>query len=119
MSDCLFCQIIKGKIPCQKRFENEQVLAFDDVNPRAPVHILIIPKKHIANIGELNSGAGDPALLQGILTGLQALLSNKELHETLKKGYRLLANTGQLGGQTVDHLHFHLLGGRQLHWPPG
>jgi len=114
MSDCIFCKIIKGEIPSKKVYEDDEFLAFHDVNPQAPVHFLIIPKKHIRNIMECESG--DAALLGRLLLKAQEL--SKELG-CAEKGARFVINCKSHGGQTVDHLHLHILGGRQLGWPPG
>lgn len=111
--DCLFCKIVAGSIPVQRLQEDADTLAFPDINPQAPVHLLIIPKRHIAShahalpddagmLGQLLAAAGELARAQG-----------------LNNGYRLVINTGRDGGQTVEHLHVHLLGGRAMHWPPG
>ena len=111
--DCLFCKIASGAIPVKRLYEDDHVLAFPDINPQAPVHILLIPKQHLASLdhatpqdaamlGQLISAAGEVARAQN-----------------LGNGYRLVINTGPDGGQTVDHLHVHLLGGRHMTWPPG
>jgi len=111
--DCLFCKIVSGAIPVKRLYEDDHVLAFPDINPQAPVHILLIPKQHLASLdhatpqdaamlGQLISAAGEVARAQN-----------------LGNGYRLVINTGPDGGQTVDHLHVHLLGGRHMTWPPG
>ena len=111
---CLFCKIVAGEIPSAKVHEDELVLAFDDINPRAPVHQLIIPKRHIASAAELTE---DDAALLGRLFAVAAELARAAgLHAS---GYRLVTNVGADGGQSVDHLHFHLLGGRAMTWPPG
>ncbi|PTM59487.1 histidine triad nucleotide-binding protein [Desmospora activa] len=114
MADCIFCQIIDGKIPSQKVYEDADVLAFNDIHAQAPVHVLVIPKKHIASAQEL--GEKDGALLGKIFTVIKRVAEEKGLAE---KGYRIVNNCGEDGGQTVHHIHFHLLGGRQLTWPPG
>ncbi|MBE7182071.1 MAG: histidine triad nucleotide-binding protein [Terriglobus roseus] len=111
--DCLFCKIVSGAIPAKRLHETEDVLAFADINPQAPVHVLVIPKRHIRShahalpedaglLGRLFSEAGEIARAQH-----------------LDQGYRLVVNTGVDGGQTVDHLHVHILGGRPMGWPPG
>jgi len=113
VSDCIFCKIVKGEIPSRKVYEDDQVIAIHDINPVAPVHILVMPKAHIASL----SAAGDADLpLIGRIHGVVRDLA-KELK--LDKGYRVVNNCGSQGGQTVDHLHFHLLGGRNMTWPPG
>jgi len=114
MGNCIFCKIIKGEIPSDKVYEDEKVLAFRDINPEAPVHIIIIPKKHIISLNEV--GEEDLELLSHILIVAGKIASE---HKISKTGYRLVNNCGIDGGQTVPHLHFHLLGGRTLNWPPG
>ena len=113
MEDCLFCRIVSGGIPAKKAYEDEQTLAFYDIDPKAPVHVLIIPKKHIASIA--TAGEEDFVLVTHLMRVAQQLA--KELK--LDNGFRLVINTGKDGGQSVDHLHIHLLGGRALGWPPG
>jgi len=114
MSDCLFCKIIKGEIPAEIVAENNYALAFRDINPQASTHVLIIPKVHISSTRDLNNENID-ALSQ------MALLANEiSDSEGIKdSGYRWVINTGNDGGQTVFHIHLHLLGGRQMNWPPG
>jgi len=114
MGDCLFCKIVDKKIPAKLVHEDDQTLAFDDINPQAPVHTLVIPKRHVASVHEL--GAGDESLLGRILLSCTKVAKQKGLGEA---GYRLVTNTGRDGGQTVAHLHFHILGGRHMTWPPG
>lgn len=111
---CLFCKIIDKEIPATILYEDEQVIAFNDINPQAPHHIIIIPKKHIATINDI---ANDDAALIGQMTLTGAKLA-KELG-LADNGYRLVMNCNQHGGQTVFHIHLHLLGGRQFSWPPG
>ena len=113
MSDCIFCKIISGEIPSKKIYEDEELLAFHDVNPQAPVHFLVIPKRHITNIME--PGA-DSALLGKLLYKAQELAQSNGCAD---KGARFVVNCKEHGGQTVDHLHCHVLGGRYLSWPPG
>jgi histidine triad (HIT) family protein len=110
---CLFCQIVAGVIPAQRLYEDDTVLAFPDIHPQAPTHILLIPKQHIASLARA-------AATHNELLG-HLLLAAGELARThgLDNGYRLVLNTGPDGGQTVDHLHLHLFGGRPMHWPPG
>lgn len=112
--DCLFCKIIAGDIPANKVYEDDNVLAFHDISPAAPTHILIIPKKHIAAVKD--AGAEDAELL-GKLT-LKASDIARE-HGLEEDGYRFVINTGKQGGQTVFHIHLHILGGRAMTWPPG
>ncbi len=113
MNDCLFCKIVAGKIPCNNVYEDDKVIAFTDINPQAPVHILIIPKKHITSVADTSEREMD------IYARIMSV--GKRLAEEfgLKGGYRLVTNIGKDGGQAVDHLHFHLLGGRKMGWPPG
>lgn len=108
MDNCLFCKIIKGEIPSSKVYEDDEILAFKDINPMAPVHILIIPKKHIDGANKLNEE--NSAVVGKIFTVVVRLA--EEYH--LDNGYRIVTNVGEDGGQTVQHLHFHLLGGTKL-----
>lgn len=108
MSDCLFCKIVRGEIPSEKVYEDEEIYAFRDINPCAPVHVLVIPKKHIDGMDKLTEGDEG---LAGRLVFTAARLAEKE---NLTEGYRILTNTGGHGGQTVRHLHFHLIGGKKL-----
>ena len=111
--DCLFCKIASGAIPVTRLYEDDQTLAFPDINPQAPTHILIIPKRHITSMAHCETP--DTALL-GQLLQTAAEVARQQ---NLAKGYRLVINTGSDGGQTVEHLHLHLLGGRHMIWPPG
>lgn len=113
MQDCLFCKIIGGEIPAQAVYQDDKVFAFKDIAPVAPVHVLIIPKKHISSLEELTAEDAD---LMGHIVLTAAKLA-KELG--LEKGYRLVSNCKEEGGQTVFHIHFHLIGGREMQWPPG
>jgi histidine triad (HIT) family protein len=110
----IFSKIIAREIPARIAYEDDQCVAFHDVQPQAPVHILIIPKKEIARIAE--STAGDEALLGHLLNVAQSVAKKEGLHET---GFRLVINNGRDGGESVAHLHVHLLGGRAMNWPPG
>lgn len=112
MDDCLFCKMVEGEIPCDKVYEDDYVLAFRDIDPKAPTHILIIPKEHIANIAMDGAEQFAPQLFRAV----REICGQENLGE---QGFRVVANTGQYGGQSVDHLHLHLLGGRQMAWPPG
>jgi len=112
VSDCIFCKIVSGQIPSQRVYEDDQVLAIRDINPQAPVHVLILPKQHIVSVMELT----DSRLL-GRMTVAAAQVAKRE--GIAERGFRLVTNTGPDGGQAVPHLHFHLLGGRQMGWPPG
>ena len=112
---CLFCKIIDGSIPSTRVWEDEQCIAFADIHPHATVHVLIVPRKHIASL--LAEAAPEDAALLGHLLWVVAEIARQK---GLSKGlYRTVINTGADGGQTVDHLHLHLLGGRIMHWPPG
>jgi histidine triad (HIT) family protein len=114
MSDCIFCKIIKGEIPSKKIYEDDELFAFRDINPAAPVHFLVIPKRHISSIME--TVPADAALLGRLLFKAQELAVGEGCGE---KGARFVINCKTDGGQTVDHLHLHVLGGRALQWPPG
>ena len=113
MPDCIFCKIASGEIPSDKVYEDEKILAFKDLDPQAPVHVLIIPKKHIASLDDTTEG--DAELLAYVMLKIKAIA--KDLG--LENGYRVVINTGADGAQTVKHLHIHLLGKRQMIWPPG
>lgn len=106
--DCLFCKIIAGEIPSQKVFENETVYAFRDINPQAPTHILVVPKKHIASVDEID--AENAAAVADVMVAIAAIAKQ----EGLLDGYRVISNVGLHGCQSVKHLHFHILGGKQL-----
>ncbi len=110
---CLFCEIVAGRAPAQIVYQDERITAFRDANPRAPVHLLLVPNRHIASCGELE--AGDADLMGHLLIKLPHLAAQ----ENIAGGFRLVANTGRSAGQSVLHLHFHLLGGRVFSWPPG
>jgi histidine triad (HIT) family protein len=112
MADCLFCKMVTGEIKPDVVFEDDSMLAFRDINPQAPVHILIIPKRHIATLNDLND-----ALLAGQLLKTAVKLAKQE--GLSEEGYRTVFNCNRRGGQDVYHLHLHLLGGRQMIWPPG
>ena len=111
--DCLFCKIIAGTIPSKRLYEDDLAYAFADIDPKAPIHILIVPKKHIPSLAEANE---EDAVLLG---HLHVVAKKLAAEQNLGGGYRTVVNTGTDGGQTVFHLHLHLLGGRQMHWPPG
>ena len=111
-SDCVFCKIGSGQIPSRMVLQDEEVFAFEDLNPQAPVHVLVIPKRHVAAMNELQ----DLSLL-GRLFHVANLVAQKK--GIAASGYRVVSNTGRDGGQTVFHLHLHVLGGRQMNWPPG
>jgi histidine triad (HIT) family protein len=114
MSECLFCKIVEKKIPAKLVHEDEDTLAFDDIHPQAPVHMLVIPKRHVGSVQDL--GEADQPLLARLLLTCSKIAKDKGLAGS---GFRLVANTGREGGQTVFHLHFHVMGGRQMGWPPG
>ena len=111
--DCLFCRIASGEIPSDRVFEDDEVIAFRDVAPRAPTHVLVIPRRHVADVHSLTDD--DAALLAALFSALRRVADS----ERLASGYRIVTNTGPDAGQSVAHLHFHLLGGRQMGWPPG
>jgi histidine triad (HIT) family protein len=114
MSDCLFCKFVNGEIQPDVVYENEDVLAFRDINPQAPTHVLVIPKRHISTLNDL---APEDAELMGKL-----YLAAREVAERegiAESGYRTLVNCNEQAGQTVFHIHLHLLGGRRMNWPPG
>jgi histidine triad (HIT) family protein len=114
LNDCLFCAIAVGEIPSTQVFADDQVVAFRDIAPRAPTHILLVTRAHIASAAELTD---EHAALAGHLLVVAAAIARTE--EVADGGYRLVTNIGAWGGQTVDHLHFHLMGGRPFTWPPG
>ena len=115
MSDpCLFCKIATKQLPANIVYEDDQVIAFHDITPHAPVHVLVIPKIHCDNISEIPSDAPDPML--AILRAIQIVAKDLSLVES---GFRVVSNTGLDGGQSVNHVHFHILGGRPFKWPPG
>ena len=118
-NDCLFCRIVAGEIPATVVHETDTTLAFRDIGPKAPVHVLVIPKDHHATAGLL-VGA-DPALLGEVVAAAHAVAVQEGLvtDDRPEPGYRLVANTGPAAGQTVHHVHLHVLGGRGLGWPPG
>jgi len=109
--DCIFCKIASGEIPSTTVAQSETMLAFRDLNPQAPTHVLVIPRAHIASL----AAASD----SGMLGDLLSFAASVARTEGLERGYRVVANTGADGGQTVDHLHLHVLGGRHMEWPPG
>ena len=112
--DCLFCRIIAGEIPSDKVYEDEDLFAFRDIDPKAPTQILVIPKKHIQSVNEIDQNNAD--LISKAYLVLKKLAEEEGVAES---GYRIVVNTNEDGGQSVGHLHFHLLGGRSLSWPPG
>ncbi|HQQ40788.1 MAG TPA: histidine triad nucleotide-binding protein [Clostridia bacterium] len=114
MDDCIFCKIASGAIPSKKIYEDDQLIAFHDIAPQAPVHVLVVPKKHIPGVNEL--AADDLALVGHVYLVIQQLVRELKIDES---GYRVVVNSGKDGSQSVPHLHFHVLGGRSLAWPPG
>lgn len=111
--DCLFCKIAAGEIPSTKIYENDKVYAFADIDPKAPFHAIIIPREHIASAAEIN--AGNKELIADVFEAVSIIAKQ----ENLEKGFRVVNNCGEDGGQTVGHIHFHLLARRNLQWPPG
>jgi histidine triad (HIT) family protein len=112
--DCIFCKIIKKQIPCEIVYEDDKVMGFKDISPQAPVHIVIIPKEHFDN---LNCIKEDQAEILGHIFVVAKKIA--QIMDIEQSGYRVVTNCGEQGGQTVEHIHFHLLGGRMLQWPPG
>jgi histidine triad (HIT) family protein len=113
-ADCLFCRIIRGEIPARTVVDDELVLAFHDIAPRSPTHVLVIPKVHIGSAADLTDDDG--ALLGRMFSALAQIARDAGI---AADGYRIVSNVGRWGGQTVDHLHLHLMGGRAFDWPPG
>lgn len=111
---CLFCRIVTGEVPATVVHETAETLAFRDIHPRAPSHILVIPRRHIASLDAL--GPGDQELAGRLLLVAGEIARQERFAE---RGYRVVSNIGEWGGQTVDHLHLHLMGGRSFEWPPG
>lgn len=114
VDNCLFCKIVAGQIPADKVFEDDQVVAFRDIDPQAPIHLLIIPRKHIATLNDIT---GEDSALLGHIHQVAVKLAHE--FNIAEAGYRLVTNCNNDGGQAVYHLHFHLLGGRKMAWPPG
>jgi histidine triad (HIT) family protein len=114
MAECLFCKIVEGAIPAKKLYEDEHVMAFDDINPQARVHVLVIPKRHMVSLDDTQDS--DAALLGQLMVVCAKIARERGIVES---GYRVVANTGREAGQTVFHLHLHVLGGRSFTWPPG
>ena len=114
MEDCIFCKIVSGEIPCKKVYEDDLVLGFYDVNPAAPTHVLVVTKKHIPDIMHLSKE--DMDCTAAAIRAVQKIAGELNLAQD---GFRVVINTGKMGGQTVPHLHYHILGGRLLAWPPG
>jgi len=114
MDDCIFCKIASGEIPADTVYEDDAVVAFRDLNPQAPTHVLVIPKRHIATLNDLQP-EDEPVL--GRMYGAARRIAEQE--GFADTGYRTVVNCNEAGGQTVFHIHLHLLGGRMMHWPPG
>lgn len=114
MSDCLFCKIVDGEISGDIAYEDDDVLAFHDVNPQAPVHVLIIPKKHISTVNDME--AGDEQVMGKLFSAAKIIATQQNISDD---GYRLVVNCNEKAGQTVFHIHMHLLAGRSMTWPPG
>ena len=110
-SDCIFCRIGSGEIPADVVYRDDDVVAFRDTNPQAPTHVLVIPRRHVASAHELD----DPGLTAALFAAMRRIADDEDLGD----GYRVVTNVGPAAGQSVPHLHFHLLGGRSLGWPPG
>ena len=119
MSDCLFCRMVAGDVPATVVHETDRVFAFRDINPQAPTHVLVIPKDHHRNAAAL--AAADPGLLADIVSAARQVAEQEGLvaGDGIEPGFRIVTNTGPQAGQSVDHVHLHVLGGRDLHWPPG
>jgi len=114
MEDCLFCKIIKKEIPAQIVYENENMVAFEDINPQAPIHVLLIPREHFSSLNDIPEEKKH--ILAELLLAARQIAKEKGISE---RGYRIVLNTEKDSGQAVFHIHFHLLGGRQMAWPPG
>lgn len=120
MSACIFCRIVAGEIPATYVHEDDAVVAFRDIEPRAPVHVLVVPRRHVASLLELSpAGGATDAELAGRLLEVAARVARAEGLDAPGRGFRVVSNVGPEGGQSVDHLHLHVLGGRPLAWPPG
>ena len=114
MSDCLFCRIVNKTVPSRQLYEDDRSLAFEDINPQARVHILVIPKRHLSSLADVQES--DVPLIGHLMMICAKMAKERGIEES---GYRVVANTGAEAGQTVFHLHFHVLGGRVFEWPPG
>lgn len=112
--DCIFCKIVKGEIPSQRVYEDDNIIAFKDINPVAPVHIIIIPKEHIESAVHINES--NQNIIGNIFMAARQIAKDLNIDED---GFRVVNNCGDRGGQTVNHIHFHLIGGRNMQWPPG
>ncbi len=114
LTDCIFCQILAGKKPARMVYQDETVAALEDIRPQAPVHLLVIPRRHLNSLREVSEE--DEAVLGHLLSVASQLARERKIEA---QGYRVVINNGNWAGQTVDHLHLHVLGGRVFHWPPG
>jgi histidine triad (HIT) family protein len=114
MSDCLFCRIVAGEIPSDRVLQDDEIIAFRDINPQAPTHVLVIPRRHVADVGALTDADADAGVLSALFHGVRRVVETEGL-----RSYRIVSNTGAEAGQSVDHLHLHVLGGRSMAWPPG
>lgn len=114
MEDCIFCKIINKEIPASMVFEDEKMIAFNDTNPQAPIHILLIPREHFASLNDIPEEK--KSILSHLVLKARQIAQEKEIAE---KGYRIVLNTAKDSGQEVFHIHLHLLGGRRMNWPPG
>ena len=114
MSDCLFCKIVRSEIPASIVYQDDHLIAFDDINPQAPTHVLIVPKRHVSTLNDLN--AADDQLVGEMVRRAAAIASERGISAG---GYRTVFNTNREAGQTVFHIHLHLIGGRPMQWPPG
>ncbi|NIO47988.1 MAG: HIT domain-containing protein [Candidatus Aminicenantes bacterium] len=114
MENCIFCKIINKEIPASIVFEDDKMIAFNDINPQAPIHILLIPREHFASLNEISEEKKN--ILSHLLLAARQIAQEKGIAE---KGYRIVLNTERDSGQEVFHIHLHLLGGRRMHWPPG
>ena len=112
--DCLFCKIVAGEIPAEIVYESDTAVAFRDINPHAPTHVLVIPRKHIATINDIETG--DEAVVGSLYTAAKEIAASEGIEEA---GYRAVMNCNEGAGQSVFHIHLHVLGGRSLGWPPG
>lgn len=112
MSDCIFCRIVAGEIPSKKVFEDDRIFAFEDISPKAPTHVLVVPREHIGRLSE--ASPAHEALLGALASRAASIARERGVSD-----YRIVVNNGEGAGQTVFHLHFHLLGGRPMTWPPG
>jgi len=113
MADCLFCRIIRGEVPSKKVYEDEHTFAFEDLNPQGPTHVLVIPKKHLAGLKEARAEDAE------LIGRCQLAAAHIARERSIEDGYRTVLNVGPRSGQSVFHLHVHLIGGRSLQWPPG